>query len=648
MKSFLTKSKFTLALDCPTKLYYATHSGYKSTLEDNDFLQALAKGGIQVGELAKLYYPGGICIDTLDYEEALQQTNDLLEQKQSTIYEAAIQNQSCFIRVDILQKKNNTLQLIEVKSKSWEPNDSFLTQSGTIYSHWQKHLYDVAFQYWVMLKAFPDYEIRPYLMLIDKTQEATVDGLHQNFKVIEEGGRFKVVVKDGVTANDLGDPILQAISVQKEVNLILSGQGREPMSEIESEGFDHWVQALMEMLQQDKKYLEGVGDKCKKCEFRISLDQLQVQEGYQSGFMECWKSQMGWTDEHFKKPHVFDIWNERSVQKKYLDKQLYLMEDLVPDHLPADLDSVELLEPLSNAQRQTIQIMTNTELGRPGDVLLSGLYEEMERWTWPLHFIDFEAVLTAIPFHRGLPPYTLLPFQFSCHTMYEDGKVEHRADWIEEEPGAFPSFKFTRHLKACLEIDQGTVFRYHNFENTVLEKVTSQLSNQRPPDWQELTAWVDTLTRGGDRKMVDLYQVIKDYYYSKHMGGSISIKKVLPAVLTESDFLKEKYSHPYSGLYLKDKVFYQKDQKNGKAISPYKLLDSIDHGLPEPEQADHLLEKTDEVIAEGGTAMMAWSRLQFGDILGSKRKAILQSLYGYCELDTLAMVMITEHWLSKR
>jgi len=172
---YLTKSKFTIALDCPTKLYYASHDEYKSTLEDNDFLEALAKGGIQVGELAKLYYPGGTDIATLDYNEAIQKTNSLLEQENATIYEAGIRYKSCFIRADVLLKKGDQLNLIEVKSKSWGPEKSFLTKSGTIYSEWQKYCYDVAFQYWVLKKAFPDYEIDPYLMLIDKSREASID-----------------------------------------------------------------------------------------------------------------------------------------------------------------------------------------------------------------------------------------------------------------------------------------------------------------------------------------------------------------------------------------------------------------------------------------------------------------------------------------
>ena len=51
---YLTKSRFKQALECPTKLFYV---GKKKEYADNslsdDFLIALAKGGYQVGELAK-------------------------------------------------------------------------------------------------------------------------------------------------------------------------------------------------------------------------------------------------------------------------------------------------------------------------------------------------------------------------------------------------------------------------------------------------------------------------------------------------------------------------------------------------------------------------------------------------------------------
>ena len=142
--------------------------------------------------------------------------------------------------------------------------------------------------------------------------------------------------------------------------------------------------------------------------------------------------------------------------------------------------------------------------------------------------------------------------------------------------------------------------------------------------------------------MVDQYQIIKKYYYSPIMKGSNSIKKVLPAVLTESPKLQEIYSKPYSGLYLKDKVFYKVDPETGMALNPYSLLNPVGFGIPDYEKGDQVIDQ--ESISEGGSAMMAWSRLQFDDLDETARQTILRSLYEYCELDTLAMVMIHQHW----
>lgn len=104
---YLTKSRFKLGIECPTKLYYTGKSGYSNQKLDDPFLSALADGGYQVGELAKLYFPNGHDITTLDYKEAEIQTLKLLEQKEVVIYEPAIRFENLFIRVDVLVKKGN-------------------------------------------------------------------------------------------------------------------------------------------------------------------------------------------------------------------------------------------------------------------------------------------------------------------------------------------------------------------------------------------------------------------------------------------------------------------------------------------------------------------------------------------------------------
>lgn len=74
---------------------------------------------------------------------------------------------------------------------------------------WQKYFYDVAFQTWVIEKAFPEFQIRPRLILIDKDKPASVDGLHQYFKIIENDvGRSETKLTDKISDIELGDPIM--------------------------------------------------------------------------------------------------------------------------------------------------------------------------------------------------------------------------------------------------------------------------------------------------------------------------------------------------------------------------------------------------------------------------------------------------------
>jgi len=61
--SHLTKSRFKIGMSCPTKLYYESSDKYDNNDDCNELMGALAKGGLQVGEMAKLYYPGGVEID---------------------------------------------------------------------------------------------------------------------------------------------------------------------------------------------------------------------------------------------------------------------------------------------------------------------------------------------------------------------------------------------------------------------------------------------------------------------------------------------------------------------------------------------------------------------------------------------------------
>ena len=127
---------------------------------DDQFLKAaidearkgLAEGGMVVGELAKLYFPGGHDVSTLDYDKALEETSQLLLQNDVVIFEAAVAFENLFCRIDVLIKTGSELQLIEVKAKSidGDDDDPFRGSRGSVLSNWRDYLLDVAFQRYIL------------------------------------------------------------------------------------------------------------------------------------------------------------------------------------------------------------------------------------------------------------------------------------------------------------------------------------------------------------------------------------------------------------------------------------------------------------------------------------------------------------------
>ena len=90
MPRYLTKSRFTLAVECPTKLFYVgKEKEYKNTNQQDTFLQMLADGGFQVGELAKQMYPDGHEISANNNEEAIAETAHWLRQDDVVLFEPA-------------------------------------------------------------------------------------------------------------------------------------------------------------------------------------------------------------------------------------------------------------------------------------------------------------------------------------------------------------------------------------------------------------------------------------------------------------------------------------------------------------------------------------------------------------------------------
>lgn len=648
---YLTKSRFKIALECDTKLFYTNKPEYSNQKVDDPFMAALAEGGYQVEELARVYHSGGVLIDGWDYQAVLDRTNKLLSQDKVIIYQAAFRFENLFIRADIIVKDGNRVDLIEVKAKSFDGRDSgdLLNAKGYLDSKWIPYIYDVAFQKHVITNAYSKFDVRSYLMVADKNSKATVDGLNQMFLIVKDpSGYPKLSTTKELSRDELGKEVLIKIKVDDICDRIYQGTDTSEPAVI---SFTDRVKMLSDYYIRDEKLETPLGGKCKGCEFYCEPEELA--QGKTDGFQECWKAKAGFTDSDFEKPSMMNIWDFRKKDQMIEDGK-YFMSDITSDDIG---ETAQKKSGMSRTERQTIQIEKAVSGDNTMVLLDEELKREMKQWKYPLHFIDFETTAVAIPFHANMRPYEGIAFQFSHHTVDDQGNIAHVGQYLNVEPGKFPNFEFVRALKRELDQDNGTIFRYAAHENSYLNMIYAQLKEatiEQVPDKEVLCDWIKTITVStgsqaeqwdGERKMVDMCELVKRFYYDPYTNGSNSIKAVLPAVLNRSKILQQKYSKPiYGSSSIPSKNYIQKiwiEIKDGIVTNPYKLLPPLFEDLPN-EQLEGFI--TDPVLAEGGAAMMAYAKMQFAQMSDQERAMVSKGLLKYCELDTFAMVLIWEFW----
>jgi hypothetical protein len=394
---------------------------------------------------------------------------------------------------------------------------------------------------------------------------------------------------------------------------------------------------------------------CKKCTF------VAAGTNKKCGFTECWSNHQ-WSivgqvsGEQLQEAKVTDLWlglGGAQISQRVMDQNVPFISLL----------NAELWRPESGKEdpekygmtpfeRRRYQIEA-VQKGSKDYVFLKSDFDSMRsKWQYPLNMIDFETSVVALPYFKGMAPYETVAFQFSHHIMHEDGRVEHHNDFISWEQGEYPNLMFVRALKASLESNDGTIFRYASHENTVLNKIKRDIAFLKPDDQDELLAFIDSITeedidkkskRTGYRNMVDMADLVRKVYYSPHAGGSNSIKRILPAIIHDCPSVAEQFSKP--GKYGKGLEFDSRNFndhvwiRDDKNRDPYKTLLPLTtfDGVANYDLFDDLSE-----VADGSAAMTAYNKLQWSFIGDAERLALRNALLQYCELDTLAMVMLMQ------
>jgi len=205
--------------------------------------------------------------------------------------------------------------------------------------------------------------------------------------------------------------------------------------------------------------------------------------------------------------------------------------------------------------------------------------QEFKGLRFPRYYLDFETIAFAVPRWAGTRPYQQVPFQWSLHVEGPRGQLSHHE--FLDLSGAMPARAAAEGLLAATR-ETGPVFMYTPFEKTTLRSVAEACPDLR----SRLEALID--------RLVDLAPIARRHYYHPAMRGSWSIKRLLPTIAPELDYV-------------------------------------------------HL-----EGIREGTAAQQAYLEAIAPGTPPSRRAEIERDLLAYCRHDTLAMVEIARFLEGRR
>ncbi|SHF65803.1 protein of unknown function [Fodinibius roseus] len=619
---YFTKHLFRAGLQCPTKLYYKAR-GYP---EDRSALPFLMHAGFNrklLKSLIRSVYPAGKYIDGDTIEESAARTREYFEASEIVLFDPVFTCRQMMAKLPLVVKNGQQLTVFQVQTKAFSSRKhQLLDRKGDIPPKWRKYLLGFAYQLYILQKAYPGCSVLPLLVLPDKAGYAQTDGLPALLKPFETPAATPPSVPGE------NQQLLAKLDVREPVRRVREDPGFAE-TYLPKPSFPQSVEYLREIYLREQKVEPEVGYKCRNCEFNIG--QAQQSGGAQSGFGECWESKQpgeGGDDPD----HVFELMGPGTRQ--LMEREIFYQRNI--DN--GDIHSVASIAGgegrITETMRRALQIHKTTSTEVPGEIMRASLRKELRRWEYPLHFLDFEAGNYAVPVRRGRPPYHLVVFQFSCHTLRKDGRWQHH-QWIDSPGNGYPNYELVRRLMEIPHISKGTIVQYSNFERNALKIIRRELRDEAEmvPDSPRLIRWIEDIIRRNDSNhppspyLADLSRLVKNYYYNNEMENSLSIKDVLQSVMTRSDYLAKAYSKPYNSQNFEEIIWWQSDS-SGKARNPYTILEESGSGA----------------VRRGTEAMYIYGKLIAGNMSKKEKSAYRKSLLRYCELDTLAMVMIYQHW----
>lgn len=216
-------------------------------------------------------------------------------------------------------------------------------------------------------------------------------------------------------------------------------------------------------------------------------------------------------DAHCQTPYECGFWDHCTKDKP--PRWIYTLPGSrrqVPSWMAQGIVTIDELPPTARLTPIQSRVRANVEWCGPhlADVLRSVRY--------PVHHLDFETIMPAVPRYAGTHPYQVMPIQWSNHIERADGTLDH--DEYLAEGTADPRRDLLDRLLASLGTS-GSICVYSQYERSVLDSLAEAY-----PEWKAEVAAVK-------KRLWDLFEVLQAHYYHPDFHGSYSIKSVLPAVV---------------------------------------------------------------------------------------------------------------------
>lgn len=236
-----------------------------------------------------------------------------------------------------------------------------------------------------------------------------------------------------------------------------------------------------------------------------------------------------------------------------------------------------------------------------------GIHKFLNKLSYPLYFLDFETMQDAVPQYDGAKVYAQITFQYSLHIKQnETAPYEHR-EFLALSDGSDPRRALAEQLCRDIPMNVCTLAYNKMFECGRIRELAGlypDLSDHLLNIANNIQDLIDPF-RAGD-------------YYVPAMGGSFSIKSVLPALFPNDPELD------YHNL---DK----RCQNGGDAMNIFPRLQQLEQSLPHQG-----IQTQDGMLVMADSLMPLSERIRIQEEINASRQALLN----YCKLDTWAMVKV--------